>query len=97
VAALESDLERVLADQAHVLNSKLFGSEVFHPRQAPGRTRLASTLGAGAGPAELFARVGTAVPILPDHVHDLAFAIDIDVDWKRIGILQLLSLTATGR
>ena len=89
MAALKRDLERVLPDQAHVLKTKLFGSEVFHPRQAPGRTRLASTLGAGTGPAELLARVDAAVPVLPDHVHQLAFAIDVDVEGKRIGVLQL--------
>ena len=89
MAALKCDLERVLPDQAHVLKSKLFGSEVFHPRQSPGRTRLAPTLGARTGPAELLARVDAAVPVLPDHVHHLAFAIDVDVDRKRIGVLQL--------
>ncbi len=55
MAALKSDLKRVLADQAHVLKSELFGSEVFHPGQATWRSRLTPTLGARAGPAELLA------------------------------------------
>ena len=78
-----------MPDQAHVLKWKLLGSEVFPQRQAPGRTRLTSTLGARTGPAELLARVDAAVRVLPDHVHHLAFAIDVDVDRKRIGVLQL--------
>jgi hypothetical protein len=92
MAALKSDLQGVLPHQAYVLEAKLFGSEAFDARQAAWRARLATTLGARASPAELLSGVAAAVPVLPHHVHHLAFAIDIDVDWKRVGVLQLARL-----
>ena len=83
MAALKRDLERVLPDQAHVLKSQLFGSQVFHPRQAPGRTRLTATLGARTSPAELHARVDAAVRVPPEHVHHLAGTLDDHGDPQR--------------
>jgi hypothetical protein len=55
MAALEGDLKGVLADQADVLDAKLFGGEVLDASQAAGRSRLTAALGAGAGPPELLA------------------------------------------
>ena len=33
--------------------------------------------------------------VFPNHVHHLAFAVDIDVEWKRVGVLQLASAYRT--
>jgi hypothetical protein len=91
VAALECDLKRVLSDEADVLDTELFGSKVLDTREAPWGTCLTATFGAGAGPAELLARIGAVVSVLPIHGHHLAFAVHVDVDWKRVGVLQLVS------
>jgi len=91
VAALKCDLQRVLADEAHVLKSKLLWSEVLDARQAARGARLTTTLGTGARPAELLPRVRAAVAVLPNHVHHIAFAVGVDVDWKRVGVLQWAS------
>ncbi len=90
MAALERDLQGVLADQAHVLDSKLVLGEVLDPGQAARRPGLTATFGAGARPPELCSRVSAAVAALPCDLHHLAFAIDVDVDWKRVRVLQLL-------
>jgi hypothetical protein len=89
VAALESDLDRVLADQASVLNSQLFRGEAPDARQPAGRTPFAATLSAWAGPSKLLTGVGAAVAVLPGDLHDLSVAVDIDIDGKGIGVLQL--------
>src|SRR5258708_39676421 len=88
MATLKGDLERVLPDQAHVLEPQLLGGKAIDPRQAAWRARFAAAFGARASPAELLTGVGAAVAVLPDHVHQLAFAIDIDADRKRVGVLQ---------
>jgi hypothetical protein len=30
------------------------------------------------------------VPVFPGDLHHLALAVDVDVDWERVGVLQLL-------
>jgi hypothetical protein len=97
MAALKSDLQCVLADQAHILDPQLFRSEVLDPSQAARRSCFTATLGAGAGPPELLSRVGAAVAVLPRDLHHLTFAVDFDVDWKRVGVLQFAGPTLTGR
>ena len=92
MAALERNLQCVLTDQAHVLDPKLFGGQALDASQSPRRARFTSTLRARARPPELLARVRAAVPVLPRDLHHLALAIDIDVEWKRVGVLQWLSL-----
>jgi hypothetical protein len=84
VAALESDLERVLADERDVLDEKLVRIQALDPSQAPRDARLAATFGARAGPAQALTRIGASVPVLPSDDHDLAFA--VDVDRERIGV-----------
>ena len=98
MAALECDLDRILADQARVLNSQLFGGEVLDARQPAGRTAFAATLSAWARPSKLLTGVGAAVAVLPGDLHDLSVAVDIDIDRKGIGVLQLsLPAKASGR
>ena len=88
MAALERDLDRILADQARVLDSQLVGGSVLEARKAAGRTAFAATLRARAGPAKLLSGVGAAVAALPGDVHDLPLAVDVDVQRKRVGVLQ---------
>jgi hypothetical protein len=90
MAALESDLKRVLADQAHVLDPQLFRGEVLDACQAARRSGFTATLGARACPPELFSRVNAAVAVLPRDLHHLALAVDVDVEWKRVAVLQVL-------
>jgi hypothetical protein len=98
VAALECDLDGVLADQARILNAQLFGGKVLDARQPAGRTALAATLRAGARPPKLLTGVGAAMAALPRDLHDLSVAVDIDIDGKGIGVLQLsLPVNASGR
>jgi hypothetical protein len=97
VAALESDLQRVLPDEAHVLDPQLVRREVIDSGQAARRSCLTSALGAWACPSELFARICAAVTTLPLDLHHLALAVDVDVEWKRIRVLQLLCPSLTGR
>jgi hypothetical protein len=92
VAALKSDLDRVLADQAHVLDTQLVGREALDAGEAACRAAFAATLRAWARPPKLLTRVGALVAALPRDLHDLSLAIDVDVDGKRFGVLQL-SLT----
>ena len=95
MAALERDLEGVLADQAHVLDSQLRGIQGLDPGQAPGRSGLASTLGARARPPELLAAVDAPMAALPLDHHLLALAVDVDVQRKRVGVLQVPSAYRT--
>ena len=88
MAALKCDLQRVLADQAHVLQSKLLRIEALDTGQAARSAGFTAALGAGARPAKLLTRIGAAVSVLPDDVHHVAFAVDVDADWKRVGVLQ---------
>jgi hypothetical protein len=96
MTALECDLQRVLPDQAHILDSQLVRVKVLDARQPAGRSRLAAAFGAGTGPPELLSRVNAAVAALPRDLHHLALAVDVDVKWKRVEVLQLLP-TLTGR
>ena len=89
MAALERDLERVLADQAHVLNSQLLGGEVLDARETAGSAGFAATLGARARPSELLTRVGAPVLVLPSDLHDLTVAVDVDAEGKRVWVFQL--------
>jgi hypothetical protein len=89
MAGLERDLDRVLADQAHVLDSQLIVGEVLDPSEPASRTAFAATLRARARPSQLFAGIGAVVPILPGDLHDLTFAVDVDVEGERIGVFQL--------
>ena len=91
VAALERDLEGVLADQAHVLDPQLRGIQSLDPGQSPGSSGLASTLSARARPSELLPAVDASMAALPLDHHLLAFAVDVDVQRKRVGVLQVLS------
>jgi hypothetical protein len=97
VTTLESDLQRVLPDEAHVLDPKLVKREVLDARQAAWRSRLTSALGAWACPSELISRVSAAVATLPMDLHHLALAVDVDVEWKRVRVLQLLCPSLSGR
>ena len=89
MTAVECDLDRVLADQAHVVDPQLIGGEVLDPREPACRTAFAATFRARARPSQLFAGVDGAVPILPGDLHDLTQAVDVHVEGKRIGVFQL--------
>ena len=97
VAALKSDLQRVLADEAHVLDPELVRCEALQVGKAAGRSRLASTFGAWACPSKLLSRIGAAVATLPLDLHHLALAVCVDLEWKRVWVLQLLCPSLTGR
>ena len=90
MSALERDLECVLADQRDILHAQLVWIQALDPRQAAGCAGFATTFSAWARPAKSLTRIGAAMPILPGDHHDLAFAVDIDVERKRIGVFQLL-------
>src|SRR4029077_3957 len=92
VPAFESDLQCVLTDETHVADPKLRIAECFHARQAARHSGFTATLGAGAGPPQLLARVGRLRAVLPRDLHDLTFAVDVDVRGKWIGVLQALYL-----
>lgn len=88
MAAIESDLERVLADERHVPDEKLVGIQALDPSQAPRHARLAATFGAWARPAQALGGIGASVPVLPRDDHDLPFAVDIDSERKWVGVFQ---------
>src|ERR1700686_5175028 len=92
MAALERDLQGVLTDQAHVLYAQLFGGEVLHSREAARRPRFTPALGARARPPELLTRIGGALTVLPFDLHHLTLAVDVNIAWKRIQVLQVLRL-----
>lgn len=90
MAALERDLEGVLADQAHVLDPQLGRIQRLDPGKAAGGSRLTPAFGARACPPELLAAVHAAMTAFPFDHHLLALAVDVDVQRKRVGVLQVL-------
>lgn len=88
MAAFERDLERVLADQRHVVDEQLIGVEVFDASKTSRHAGLAATLGARTRPAQALAGIAAAMTVLPRDDHDLAFAVDIDCERKGIGVFQ---------
>jgi hypothetical protein len=97
MAALECDLQSVLADQAHVVDAELLRRKFPDPGEPARGSGFAPTLGAWTSPSELLARIAAAMAAFPRNLHHLAFAIDVDVEWKRVGVLQLLCRPFTGR
>jgi hypothetical protein len=91
VTALERDLKRVLTYESDVFDAELLRAERLDPGQPPRGAGLTSTFSARARPSQLFGGVSRAFAVFPGDVHRLPGAIDIDVDWKRIGVLQCLS------
>jgi hypothetical protein len=92
VAALKRDLDRVLADQAHVLDAQLVRREALDAGEAPCGTSFTTALRTRTCPPKPFTSEGALVATLPRDRHDLSLAVDVDVDGKRLGVLQL-SLT----
>ena len=88
MAAFERDLERVLADQRHVLDAQLIGVEVLDASKTSRHAGLAATLRARARPAQTLAGIAAAMTVLPRDDHDLAFAVDIDCERKGVGVFQ---------
>ena len=88
VPAFESDLEGVLTDERDVFDTQLLGTQRLDPGQAAGCAGFTATFGARTSPSQLLGGVGGVVAAFPCDVHRLARAIDVDVDWKRIGVLQ---------
>jgi hypothetical protein len=88
VSVFERDLERVLTDESYVLDPQLIRFEILEAGQTSGHSSLAATLSTRACPPKPLARVGAAMPTLPRDDHDLAFAIDVDCEGKRVGIFQ---------
>jgi hypothetical protein len=90
MAALEGDLQGVLADQAHVMDAQLLCRQALDPRQAARRAGFPAALSAWARPPELLARISASVAALPLDLHHLALSIDVDIERERVGVLQLL-------
>jgi len=88
VAAVEGDLQRVLAHQRDVFDPELVRAQGIDSREPSRCAGLTATFGAGACPSQLLTGIRNLVPVLPRDLHHLARAIDIDVDRKRIWILQ---------
>src|SRR5690242_6277759 len=88
VAALESDLKRVLPDERYVSDPQLFVTQRLHARQPARRATLAAALRARARPAQLLTGIGRMRPVFPRDLHHLARAVYIDVGGKRVGVLQ---------
>ena len=88
MAAFESNLKRVLADQGHVLHAQLIGVEVLDASETSGYAGLAATFRARTCPAQALSGIGAAVTVLPRNDHDLTFAVDIDCERKGIGVFQ---------
>jgi hypothetical protein len=95
MAALERDLKRILPDEAHVLDPKLIRGQALDAGESTWSSGFTATLGARAGPSQLFARIGAAVAVLPSDLHHLALSVDVDVEWKRVGVLQFAMPTVT--
>ena len=87
MAAFERDLERVLADQRHVLDAQLIGVEVLDASKTSRHAGLAATLRARARPAQTLAGIAAAMTVLPRDDHDLA--VDIDGERKGVGVFQV--------
>lgn len=88
MSIFECDLECVLADERNVLHSQLVGFEILEAGQTAGHPSLAATFSTRACPPKSLARVAAAMAILPRDDHDLAFAVDVDGDGKRVGVFQ---------
>ena len=88
VPAFECDLERVLADQRHVLDAQLLLAQGFDPRKASRGARLTAALGARARPPKLLAGVSAVMTVFPRDIHHLTRAVDVDGQRKWIGVLQ---------
>lgn len=88
VAAFKCHLERVLADQSHVLHAQLIGVEMLDASETAREAGLAATLRARACPAQSLGRVAAAMTVLPCDDHDLTFAVDIDSERIRVGVFQ---------
>jgi len=89
MAAFESDLKRVLADQGHVLHAQLIGIKVLDASEASGYAGLAATFRARTCPAQALSGIGAAVTVLPRDDHDLTFAVDIDCERIGVGVFQV--------
>ena len=89
MAAFESDLESVLADERDVLHTQVLGVQADNASKASGSSGLAATFSARAGPTQSLGRVAAAVPVLPRDHHDLTFAVDVDRHGKWIGVFQV--------
>lgn len=89
MSAVECDLNCVLAHEGHVLDPKLFRAQRLDPSEPPGRAGLTATFGARTSPSQLLTGVLAVVAVFPSDLYDLTRTIDVDVDWKRIRILQL--------
>ena len=88
MSIFECDLERVLTDECYVLHPQLGRFEIFEAGETSGRSSLAATFSTRACPPESLARVGAAMAILPRDDHDLAFAVNVDCEGKRVGVFQ---------
>jgi hypothetical protein len=85
VAAPEAELERIAADQGDVLEHEVIGRELgdlLQPTHRP--VALAAALGAGTGPAQHAARIAGTVAALPLDAEELALAVEVDGDRKRV-------------
>ena len=95
--AFKRDLQRVLAHERYVLDPELVIGEALDTTEPAGRSRLAAALGARAGPPQHVGGVGAVMSAFPLDLHDLARAVDVDVDRERIGVFQWTLITGSWR
>jgi len=90
VSVPKRDLNRVLADQAGLVELSLVRIQLLNQVEPAGAAGLTATFRAGTSPAQLFAAEPGFVGVLPDHLEDVLFADQVDLGRKRVRIPQKL-------
>src|SRR5712691_10018897 len=88
MAALERDLQGVLADQGYVLHAQLARIEDLHASKTSRYAGLAATFSTRARPAQTLSGVCAVVPAFPRYFHDLTLAVDVDGERKGVRVFQ---------
>jgi hypothetical protein len=70
------------------MHAELTGIEMFDASKASRHAGLATTLRAGACPAQSLGGIAAAMAVLPRDDHHLLFAVDIDSERKGVGVFQ---------
>jgi hypothetical protein len=88
VPTVECDLHRILAHESHVFDAQLVGAQRLESVESPGCATFTTTFSARTCPPQLLTGVTASASVFPGYVHHLPCTVDIDIDRKRIGILQ---------